>query len=162
MARDAGRSAPAEAGGGSSAASAASVAAQLAASAVASLRSPVPSAPPQPPQLPPQPQPAAASSSFSSASTSSSSAAVLTYDPSAGAGGEGGPPALYVDVTISAGSVERIPVWRHSDVAQLAVAFAAKHGLSAKLGKRLEKMIEAEAARAGVDLGGASAAATSL
>jgi len=71
----------------------------------------------------------------------------LTYSQTAE-----GPPAMYVDVTVSQGSVERIPVWKSSDVRQLAADFAAKHNLSAKLAKRLEKMIAAEAIRAGVVL----------
>ena len=71
----------------------------------------------------------------------------LTYSQT----GEG-PPAMYVDVTVSQGSVERIPVWKTSDVRQLAADFAAKHNLSSKLAKRLERMIAAEAIRAGVVL----------
>ena len=55
-------------------------------------------------------------------------------------------------MTISAGSVERIPVWHSSDVRGVATAFAAKHNLSAKLAQRLERMIEQEATKAGVVL----------
>jgi hypothetical protein len=38
----------------------------------------------------------------------------------------------------------QIPVYRHSDVAQLAAAFAAKHGLPKKMTRRLEKLLAAQ------------------
>lgn len=64
----------------------------------------------------------------------------------------GEPPLMYVDVTVSAGTVERIPVWRDSDLKGLAAEFAAKHGLTRKMARRLEKMIASEAHRAGISL----------
>jgi hypothetical protein len=126
IAPDAGRSAPADAATpsvlSSSTVMSASSAAAAASAAVAALRSP-------------------------EQQRSQINSNTLTYSQTAE-----GPPAMYVDVTVSQGSVERIPVWKSSDVRQLAADFAAKHSLSGKLAKRLERMIAAEAIRAGVVL----------
>ena len=53
----------------------------------------------------------------------------------------GEPPLLYVDVTVAAGSVERLPVWRDSDLSALAADFAEKHALPRKMARRLEKLM---------------------
>jgi len=37
-----------------------------------------------------------------------------------------------------------VPVWRDSDLAELAGAFAAKHGLASRVARRLERMLEAQ------------------
>jgi hypothetical protein len=54
----------------------------------------------------------------------------------------GEPPLLYVDVTVTAGTVERIPVWRDSDLAAVAEEFSQKHALPKKMAKRLERLME--------------------
>ena len=99
--------------------------------------SPTPSARPSAyssplPESPPSGPPGTASSMASGHSSSSST---LLY-----AAGE--PPLLYVDVTVTAGTVERLPVWRDSDLGVLAAEFADKHGLPKKMAKRLEKLME--------------------
>ena len=43
---------------------------------------------------------------------------------------------------MTAGTVERLPVWRDSDLAVVAAEFAEKHALPKKMAKRLEKLME--------------------
>jgi len=82
---------------------------------------------------------------YGTSSSASTASQTLTFPA-------GEPPLLYVDVTVSAGSVERIPVWRDSDLTVLASEFALKHGLTKKMARRLERMIASEAGRAGITL----------
>ena len=53
-------------------------------------------------------------------------------------------PLMYVDVTVSADRVERIPIWTDSDLPTVAADFAAKHGLPKRMAKRLERMMETQ------------------
>jgi hypothetical protein len=53
----------------------------------------------------------------------------------------GEPPLLYVDVTVAAGNVERLPVWKDSDLSAVAAGFAEKHELPRKMARKLEKLM---------------------
>ena len=108
---------------------------------------------PPPPPLPPSPtnaatiSAAAATLAAAAAATALSAAASLsashsTAEPLVFPSGE--PPLLYVDVTVSAGTIERIPVWRDSDLIALSSDFALKHGLNRKMSKRLERLMAAQ------------------
>ena len=53
-----------------------------------------------------------------------------------------GPPAVYVDVALSKERTQRVPLWRHSDVAAVAATFAAEHGLKASKARKLEVILQ--------------------
>lgn len=97
--------------------------------------------PPQPPQEqidePPMPLSQASSRGASPAGPSSRE----------GWGVEGGasdPPAVYVDVALGGGVTHRVPLWPHSDVAAVAAAFAAEHGLRASKAGKLQGILQAQ------------------
>jgi len=54
------------------------------------------------------------------------------------------PPLLYVDVAISAGHSERVPLWRDTDCGDVAAAFAQKHALAPKVATKLARLLEAQ------------------
>ena len=91
-------------------------------------------APPLPAPLPAPPSTPAAAGAPAPRATPRATPGALVF-PS------GEPPLLYVDATVAEGSVERLPVWRDSDLSELAGDFAEKHALPRKMARRLEKLI---------------------
>ncbi len=55
-----------------------------------------------------------------------------------------GVPAVYVDVSLSKERTQRVPLWPDSDVAAVAAAFAAEHGLKASKAKKLQAILQAQ------------------
>lgn len=62
-----------------------------------------------------------------------------------------GPPLVFVDLQLSASGSERIPLWRTTDVAQLATELATRHRLPDAMRVRLQSLLaqELELARGG-------------
>lgn len=51
-------------------------------------------------------------------------------------------PVVYVDVSLSKDRTQRVPLWPHSDIAAVAAAFAAEHGLKASKAKKLQAILQ--------------------